>query len=114
VVCILFFSLLDTLKPFLIIIVLYTISGIKAILQDSSVKIADDEDVSPSSSIITRVSCYITGAYALAHVLCTKFYLRPPRIKKKKVNLIYFRQFHYTTQWNNNLLIPLSGVMKLT
>jgi hypothetical protein len=33
---------------------------------------------------------------------------------KKKVNLIYFRQFHYTTQWNNDLLIPLSGVMKLT
>jgi hypothetical protein len=33
---------------------------------------------------------------------------------KKKVNIIYFRQFHYTTQWNNNLLIPLSGVMKLT
>jgi hypothetical protein len=28
--------------------------------------------------------------------------------------LIYFRQFHYTTQWNNDLLIPLSGVMKLT
>jgi hypothetical protein len=32
----------------------------------------------------------------------------------EKVNLIYFRQFHYTTQWNNNLLIPLSGVKKLT
>jgi hypothetical protein len=31
---------------------------------------------------------------------------RPPQI--------YFRQFHYTTQWNNNLLIPLSGVMKFT
>jgi hypothetical protein len=31
--------------------------GIKAILQDSSVKIADDEGVSPSSSVITRVSC---------------------------------------------------------
>jgi hypothetical protein len=30
------------------IIVIYTISGIKAILQDSSVKIADDEGVSPS------------------------------------------------------------------
>jgi hypothetical protein len=39
------------------IIVIYTISGIKAILQDSSVKIADDEGVSPSSSVITRVSC---------------------------------------------------------
>jgi hypothetical protein len=26
-------------------------------LQDSSVKIADDEGVSPSSSVITRVSC---------------------------------------------------------
>jgi hypothetical protein len=38
-------------------IVIYTISGIKAILQDSSVKIADDEGVSPSSSVITRVSC---------------------------------------------------------
>jgi hypothetical protein len=37
-------------------IVIYTISGIKAILQDSSVKIADDEGVSPSSSVITRVS----------------------------------------------------------
>jgi hypothetical protein len=36
---------------------IYTISGIKAILQDSSVKIADDEGVSPSSSVITRVSC---------------------------------------------------------
>jgi hypothetical protein len=35
------------------IIVIYTISGIKAILQDSSVKIADDEGVSPSSSVIT-------------------------------------------------------------
>jgi GTP-dependent phosphoenolpyruvate carboxykinase len=40
-----------------LIIVIYTISGIKAILQDSSVKIADDEGVSPSSSVITRVSC---------------------------------------------------------
>jgi hypothetical protein len=30
------------------LIVIYTISGIKAILQDSSVKIADDEGVSPS------------------------------------------------------------------
>jgi hypothetical protein len=39
------------------LIVIYTISGIKAILQDSSVKIADDEGVSPSSSVITRVSC---------------------------------------------------------
>jgi hypothetical protein len=39
------------------VIVIYTISGIKAILQDSSVKIADDEGVSPSSSVITRVSC---------------------------------------------------------
>jgi hypothetical protein len=39
------------------IIVIYTISGIKALLQDSSVKIADDEGVSPSSSVITRVSC---------------------------------------------------------
>jgi hypothetical protein len=35
-----------------IIIVIYTISGIKAVLQDSSVKIADDEGVSPSSSVI--------------------------------------------------------------
>jgi hypothetical protein len=40
-----------------LVIVIYTISGIKAILQDSSVKIADDEGVSPSSSVITRVSC---------------------------------------------------------
>jgi hypothetical protein len=40
-----------------VLIVIYTISGIKAILQDSSVKIADDEGVSPSSSVITRVSC---------------------------------------------------------
>jgi hypothetical protein len=39
------------------LIVIYTISGVKAILQDSSVKIADDEGVSPSSSVITRVSC---------------------------------------------------------
>jgi hypothetical protein len=39
------------------LIVIYAISGIKAILQDSSVKIADDEGVSPSSSVITRVSC---------------------------------------------------------
>jgi hypothetical protein len=30
------------------VIVIYIISGIKAILQDSSVKIADDEGVSPS------------------------------------------------------------------
>jgi hypothetical protein len=29
------------------LIVIYTISGIKAILQDSSVKIADDEGVKP-------------------------------------------------------------------
>jgi hypothetical protein len=35
----------------------YTTSEIKAILQDSSVKIVDDEGVSPSSSVITRVSC---------------------------------------------------------
>jgi hypothetical protein len=39
------------------IIVIYIISGIKAILQDSSVKIADDEGVSPSISVITPVSC---------------------------------------------------------
>jgi hypothetical protein len=32
-------------------IVIYIISGIKAILQDSSVKIADDDGVSPSSSV---------------------------------------------------------------
>jgi hypothetical protein len=38
-------------------IVIYIISGIKAILQGSSVKTADDEGVSPSSSVITRVSC---------------------------------------------------------
>jgi hypothetical protein len=44
-------------SPYVRIIVIYTISGIKAILQDSSVKIADDEGVSPSSSVITRVSC---------------------------------------------------------
>jgi hypothetical protein len=41
------------------IIVIYIISGIKAILQDSSVKIADDEGVSPSSSVITRGSCNV-------------------------------------------------------
>jgi hypothetical protein len=40
-----------------ILIVIYTISGIKAILQDSSEQIADDEGVSPSLSVITRVSC---------------------------------------------------------
>jgi hypothetical protein len=39
------------------LIVIYIISGIKAILQDSSVKIADDEGVSPSPSVITLVSC---------------------------------------------------------
>jgi hypothetical protein len=39
------------------IIVIYTISGIKAILQDPSVKIADNEGVNPSLSVITRVSC---------------------------------------------------------
>jgi hypothetical protein len=44
-------------ERFIFIIVIYKISGIKAILQDSSVKIADDEGVSPSSSVITRVSC---------------------------------------------------------
>jgi hypothetical protein len=38
-------------------IVIYIISGIKAILQDSSVKIADDEGVSPSSFVITQVAC---------------------------------------------------------
>jgi hypothetical protein len=35
----------------LVLIDIYTISGIKAILQDSSVKIADNEGVSPSSSV---------------------------------------------------------------
>jgi hypothetical protein len=49
-------SEISSLNPY-IILVIYTISGIKAILQDSSVKIADDEGVSPSSSVITRVSC---------------------------------------------------------
>jgi hypothetical protein len=38
-------------------IVIYIISGTKAILQDLSVKIADDEGVSPSSSVLIRVSC---------------------------------------------------------
>jgi hypothetical protein len=38
----------------LFIIIIYIISGIKAILQDSSMKIADDEGVSPSSSVITN------------------------------------------------------------
>jgi hypothetical protein len=31
-----------------------------------------------------------------------------------KVYYKLFRQFHYTTQWNNDLLIPLNWVMKLT
>jgi hypothetical protein len=62
-------------------VVIYIISGIKAILQDSSVKIADDEALARVhlQSLITRVSC----KYDLAHVLCTIFYLRPTRIKKK-------------------------------
>jgi hypothetical protein len=39
---------------------IYTISGIKAILQHSSVKIADDDGVSPSSSVINEfpVICF--------------------------------------------------------
>jgi hypothetical protein len=45
------------------IIVIYTISAIKAILQDSNVKIADNEGVSPSSSVITRVSCNMPMCY---------------------------------------------------
>jgi hypothetical protein len=40
-----------------VVLIIYTTSEIKAILQDSSVKIVDDEGVSPSSSVITRVSC---------------------------------------------------------
>jgi hypothetical protein len=42
------------------VIVIYIISGIKAILQDSSVKIADDEGVSPSSAVTHefRVICF--------------------------------------------------------
>jgi hypothetical protein len=39
-----FLDVLEIMQVFLI----YTISGIKAILQDSSVKFADDEGVSPS------------------------------------------------------------------
>jgi hypothetical protein len=51
------------------IIVIYTISGIKAILQDSSVKIADDEGVSPSSSVITRVSCNMLSPRVVYKIL---------------------------------------------
>jgi hypothetical protein len=51
------FKILFSVFIVIYVIVIYTISGIKAILQDSSVKIADDEGVSPSSSVIIRVSC---------------------------------------------------------
>jgi GTP-dependent phosphoenolpyruvate carboxykinase len=52
-----------------LVIVIYTISGIKAILQDSSVKIADDEGVSPSSSVITRVSCNMLSPRVMYKIL---------------------------------------------
>jgi hypothetical protein len=46
-------------------------------LQNSSVQIVDDEGVSPSSSVITRV---------LAHVLCTCYVIlskTAPNLKKR-------------------------------
>jgi hypothetical protein len=54
-----------------IIIVIYIISGIKAILQDSSVKIADDEGVSPSSSVTHEFPVICFSPRVMYNILST-------------------------------------------
>jgi hypothetical protein len=52
-------------------IVIYIISGIKAILQDSSVKIADDEGVSPSSSVTHEFPVICFSPRVMYNILST-------------------------------------------
>jgi hypothetical protein len=59
------------LKAFNKIIVIYIISGIKAILQDSSVKIADDEGVSPSSSVTHEFPVICFSPRVMHNILST-------------------------------------------
>jgi hypothetical protein len=53
------------------LIVIYIISGIKAILQDSSVKIADDESVSLSSSVTHEFSVICFSPRVMYNILST-------------------------------------------
>jgi hypothetical protein len=53
------------------LIVIYIISGIKAILQDSSVKIADDEGVSPSSSVTHEFPVICFSPRVMYNILST-------------------------------------------
>jgi hypothetical protein len=59
-----------------IIIYYYIISGIKAILQDSSVKIADDEGVSPSSSVTHEFPVICFSPRVMYNILSTALRLR--------------------------------------
>jgi hypothetical protein len=52
-------------------IVIYIISGIKVILQDSSVKIADDEGVSPSSSVTHEFPVIYFSPRVMYNILST-------------------------------------------
>jgi hypothetical protein len=54
-----------------VLIVIYIISGIKAILQDSSVKIADDEGVSPSSSVTHEFPVICFSPRVMYNILST-------------------------------------------
>jgi hypothetical protein len=60
-------AIFDRLK----IIVIYIISGIKAILQDSSVKIADDEGVSPSSYVTHEFPVICFSPRVMYNILST-------------------------------------------
>jgi hypothetical protein len=52
------------------------------------VKIADDEGVNPSSSVIIRVSCNMFSSRVMYNI----FSKTAPNLKKK-VNLIYLRKW---------------------
>jgi hypothetical protein len=54
-----------------IVIVIYIISGIKAILRDSSVKIADDEGVSPRSSVTHEFPVICFSPRVMYNILST-------------------------------------------
>jgi hypothetical protein len=68
---ILFIFINPIIKTFFHLIVIYIISGIKVILQDSSVKIADDEGVSRSSSVTHEFPAICFSPRVMYNILST-------------------------------------------
>jgi hypothetical protein len=64
-------SIYGICESVVILIVIYIISGIKAILQDSSVKTADDEGVSPSSSVTHEFPVICFSPCVMYNILST-------------------------------------------